>query len=55
MEGNIRIYRLLKGRGTGPVEMILPDPKARAISFPIGEGNIISNSSYHDPRAVCLS
>jgi hypothetical protein len=31
MEGNIRIYRLPKGRGTDQWKMILPEPKLLSI------------------------
>ena len=42
LDGNIRIYRLSKGRGTDE----WPEPEAREISI---------SRPYQDPRAICLS
>ena len=40
MEDNIRIYR--------PVEMILPEPQAKAISFPLARTTTQGQSVYPD-------
>ena len=64
MEGNIRIDRLPKGRGTDQWKWyclsrncprVVVRTSGNDIAWACGSGNIISTSPYHDPWAVCLS